>query len=273
MPDAELRRHLFQLPYLAHRRSLWKRAALFLCVSQFIRERAIAAGFPAEKLRVHYTGMQCEAFTPTRAVAEKDPNLVLYVGRLVPYKGCDFLLRAMQLVQQRRPAARLVVIGDGSFRAHLEQLNRELGTGCHFLGEQTQAEMRTWLDQARVFCLPSVTLADGMSEAFGNVFTEAQAMGVPVVSFRHGGIPETMQEDVTGLLAAEQDVPALATHISRYLEDDDFWSQSRETGMRWIRENFDIRTQTDKLERMYDQVVEQFEAAAFLQQAPVEGHA
>ena len=48
-------------------------------------------------------------------VSEKDPNLVLYVGRLVPYKGCDYLLRAMQAVQQRRPEARLVVIGDGLF--------------------------------------------------------------------------------------------------------------------------------------------------------------
>ena len=134
MPDSELRRHLYQLPYLAYRRQLWQRASLFLCVSRYIREKAIRAGFPEEKVRVQYTGMNCSAFAPTLPVGEKDPNLVLYVGRLVPYKGCDYLLRAMKLVQRRRPEARLVVIGDGTFRAYLEQLNGELGVGAEFLG-------------------------------------------------------------------------------------------------------------------------------------------
>ena len=73
-----------------------------------------------------------------------------------------------------------------------------------------------------------------MSEAFGNVLTESQAMGVPVVSFRHGGIPETMREGVTGLLAPERDVEQLAAHLTRYLEDDSFWAKSREEGMRWV---------------------------------------
>jgi colanic acid/amylovoran biosynthesis glycosyltransferase len=134
MPDAELRRHLFELPFLAFRRQLWQRASLFLCVSQYIRDKALLAGFPEEKLRVHYTGMNSEAFMPTLPVAEKDPNMVLYVGRLVEYKGCDYLLRAMQHVQQQRPQARLVVIGDGPFRATLEKLNGELGVGATFLG-------------------------------------------------------------------------------------------------------------------------------------------
>ena len=206
MPDTELRRHLFELPFLAYRRRLWQRASLFLCVSNYIREKAIRAGFPEEKIVVQYTGMNCSAFTPSLPVSEKDPNLVLYVGRLVQYKGCDYLLRAMKAVQQRRPEARLVVIGDGPFRASLEQLNRELGVGADFLGEQPQQTIRSWLERARVFCAPSVTVEGGMSEAFGNVFSESQAMGVPVVSSRHGGIPETMRDGITGLLAPERDV-------------------------------------------------------------------
>jgi len=270
MLDAELRKQLFQLPYLAYRRRVWQRASLFLCVSNYIREKALRAGFPPEKLRVHYTGMNCEAFTPQMPVSEKDSNLVLYVGRLVPYKGCDFLIRAMQLVQQRRPQARLVVIGDGSLRPVLEKVNEECGVGCTFLGEQSQQEARSWLERARVFCGPSVTLEDGMSEAFGNVFTEAQAMGVPVVSSEHGGIPETMQPGVTGLLAPERDVDQLAAHLLRYLEDDSFWAQSRAAGMEWVRENFDVRTQTAKLEMTYDSVLEQFQSNSRTQLPPAE---
>jgi colanic acid/amylovoran biosynthesis glycosyltransferase len=273
MPDSELRRHLFQLPFLAYRRRLWQRASLFLCVSDYIREKAIRAGFPEEKVRVQYTGMNCSAFTPSLPLSEKDPNLVLYVGRLVPYKGCDYLLRAMQIVRRSRPRAHLVVIGDGMFRASLEQMNRELGVGAAFLGEQPQQTIRTWLERARVFCGPSVTLEDGMSEAFGNVFSESQSMGVPVVSFRHGGISETMRDGITGLLAPERDVERLAAHLTRYLEDDLFWAQSREEGMRWVRQQFDVSSQTTKLEAIYDAVIRHFRPGNPFQIAPAEGHA
>lgn len=258
LPDQELNRHAFQWPYLAFRKRLWRTASQFLCVSQYIRGKALAAGFPESKLRVHYTGMNLEAFTPAKGLFEKDPNLVLYVGRLVPYKGCNYLLHAMHLVRRQLPGARLVIIGDGTFRPALEALNRELGTRAEFLGEQTQATIRVWLERARVFCGPSVTLEDGMSEAFGNVFSEAQAMGVPVVSFRHGGIPETMREGETGLLAPERDFEMLARHLHRYLADDAFWLHSREQGMQWVRQNFDVRSQTAKLEELYDSVVSQY---------------
>ncbi len=261
MPDAVLRKQLFQRPYLLWRERLWKRASLFLCVSEFIRGKAVAAGFPAEKCRVHYTGMDLKRFTPVLLVAEMDRNLVLYVGRLVPYKGCNYLLQAMQIVQRTRPRSRLAVIGDGTYRAELEAMARELGVNCEFLGEQKQAVIHTWLDKARVFCGPSVTLADGMSEAFGNVFSEAQAMGVPVVSFRHGGIPETMREGVTGLLAEERDVPALAAHLLRYLADDAFWASSREEGLKWTQSRFDVKTQTARLEELYDAAISGFRTA------------
>ena len=198
-------------------------------------------------------------------VGEKDPNLVLYVGRLIPYKGCDYLIRAMQLVVRDRPGSRLVIIGDGSSRRGLQELAQSLEISCTFLGELKPAEVRSWLEKARVFCAPSVTTQDGQSEAFGVVFLEAQAMGVPVVSFRHGGIPETMREGVTGLLAEERDVKGLAEQMLRYLDDDRFWSQSREEGMRWVRSNFDNSVQTAKLEEIYGRAITAFRAEKFEQ--------
>jgi colanic acid/amylovoran biosynthesis glycosyltransferase len=254
-PDGELRKHAFQLPYLFWRRRLWRHASVFLCVSDFIRRKALAAGFPPEKLRVHYTGIDFSRFTPSPRLEAKDRNLVLYVGRLIAYKGADHLVRAMHTVRQSHPEAHLVFIGDGAFRPSVQALAHDLRVPCQFLGEQPPAVIRTWLERARVFCGPSLTLSDGMSEAFGNVFTEAQAMGVPVVGYRHGGVPETMVDGGTGLLANEGDKDQLATHVLRYLADDGFWSQSREFGMRWVRENFDVFTQTAKLESVYDEVI------------------
>jgi colanic acid/amylovoran biosynthesis glycosyltransferase len=258
MTDANLRSKWYEWPFLAHRRSLWKRASAFLCCSDYVRRCALKAGFPQDKLLVHYAGLDCKAFTPKLPVAEKDPNLVLFVGRLIEYKGCDYLLRAMQLIRRQRPEAHLVVIGDGTSRGSLEQLAKSLEIKCDFLGEMKSPEIRSWLEKARVFCGPSVTLPDGQSEAFGVVFLEAQSMGVPVVSFRQGGIPEAMCEGVTGLLAEERDVQGLADHLLRYLGDDKFWSESREQGMRWVRANFDNAVQVAKLEDIYRQTISGF---------------
>jgi colanic acid/amylovoran biosynthesis glycosyltransferase len=255
MSDAELRKKAFQLPYLFWRQRLWEQASMFLCVSNFIREKAVRAGFPADKTRVHYTGIDMKRFRPSDSPNEKDKNLVLYVGRLVAYKGVDHLVRAMHIVRNTNPEAHLVVIGDGTLRPELQRLSSSLGVSCQFLGEQPWNVVRTWLERARVFCGPSLTLPDGMSEAFGNVFTEAQAMGVPVVAYRHGGIPESMLDGQTGLLADERDENQLAAHLSRYLSDQNFWQQSREFGMRWVRDNFDVVKQTARLEALYDEVL------------------
>jgi colanic acid/amylovoran biosynthesis glycosyltransferase len=265
MTDANLRGKLFEWPFLAHRRRLWKRASAFLCVSEYVRGHALRAGFPREKTYVHLNGLDCAIFTPKMPVTEKDPNLVLYVGRLIPYKGVDYLMRAMELVQRDRPESHLVVIGDGSARRDLDDLAKALKINCSFLGELRPPEVRSWLEKARVFCAASITTPDGQSEAFGVVFLEAQAMGVPVVSFRHGGIPETMREGVTGLLAEERDIKGLAEQMLRYLGDDKFWSQSREDGMRWVRSNFDNAVQTAKLEEIYGRVINDFRAEKFEQ--------
>ena len=143
MTDANLCKKWYEWTFLAHRHSLWKRASAFLCVSEYVRGSALKAGFPPGKTHVHLTGLDCETFTPKTAVTEKDPDLVLYVGRLIPYKGCDFLIRAMQLVQRVRPRSRLVIIGDGISRRGLQgKLAKALGINCDFVGELTPAGVR-----------------------------------------------------------------------------------------------------------------------------------
>ena len=255
MTEADLWRRWYEWPFLAYRRRICQRTALFLCVSSYIRDKALKAGFPRSKLKVLWTGIDTETFSPRLPLEEKNPDLVLYVGRLVSYKGCDYLIKAMQKVTQHHPQAQLVIIGDGYFRPTLEAVARDSGIDCRFLGELKPVDIHWWLERARVLCGPSVTLADGQSEAFGIVFIEAQAMGVPVVGFRNGGIPETMLDGTTGLLAKERDIDGLSENILRYLKDTSFWQQSRESGMRWVRANFDINVQTSKLEEIYARVI------------------
>lgn len=230
---------------------LWRKASTFICVSEFIKNEALKAGFPEEKLLKLFIGVDLEVFRPVDT--KRDPNLVVFVGRLVEKKGCSYLLEAMAQVLGKHRNARVVVIGDGPLRATLETSARQLNVPAEFLGPQSAPIVREWMSRARIFCAPSVTAANGDSEGLGMVFAEAQAMGTPVVTFRHGGIPEVVLHEKTGLLAEERNVPELATQLSRLLEGDALWNQLSEQGVAMIRERFDVRRQTSMLEDLYVQ--------------------
>jgi glycosyltransferase involved in cell wall biosynthesis len=252
--DQALARSPWLRLYLKRRARLYQAAALVLCVSQFVREKALRKGAPPHKTLVHYIGIDIASFTPDGSVKRSDT--VLFVGRLVENKGCDQLLRAMRVVQRARPECRLVIIGDGPLRARLAQTAHQLGLRhVSFLSTQPSGVVRHWMNRARVFSVPSVTVASGASEGFGIVFAEAQAMGLPVASFATGGIPEAVAHGETGLLARERDTAALAQNIIALLSDRSMWQRFSEAGQRRAHEFFDIRRQTAALEDIYRSVL------------------
>jgi colanic acid/amylovoran biosynthesis glycosyltransferase len=252
--DATIATSLRGRQYLSRREDLWAKASLFLCVSHEIRRRALGVGFPEEKLRVHYTGIDCEQFKPLEA-SDRDAELVVFVGRLVEKKGCEYAIRAMAGLRSEGIPARLVAIGDGPLRGSLQALAESLGIQCEFLGAQSEEEVRRHVGRARVLLNPSVTAQNGDSEGFGMVFAEAQAMGTPVVSTLHGGIPEAVSDGRTGLLAPERDEVTLTKNLRSLLTDERLWRELSTNGVRWVREHFNLRHQTHLLEGLYDEAI------------------
>jgi glucosyltransferase len=226
----------------------------FVAVSEAIRERAIDYGIPDSKISVHYIGVDCTRFKPTgRPIAERDRR-VLFVGRLVEKKGCEYLIRAFARVQQAVPESSLVIVGDGGLKESLMNEAKELGVRAEFrgacIGEQVQREFAL----ARVFCLPSVTAANGDAEGFGLVILEAQASGVPVVTSARGGAAEGMADGRTGYAVRERDVDALADRLIALLTSDEIATSFSEAGRRFAVDAFDLSRCTDGLEAIYDRV-------------------
>jgi colanic acid/amylovoran biosynthesis glycosyltransferase len=246
-------------------RRLGKEASLFICVSEFIRDRALEAGFPSHKLLVHYIGIDLALFSPSTSPGASQG--VLFVGRLVEKKGGEYLVRAMQLVQRAHPLCELTVIGDGPQRHSLETLARDLKVRCQFRGTQPATIIRDALQKARIFCVPSLTAGDGDSEGLGMVFAEAEAMGVPVVSTMHGGIPEVVAHGLTGLLTPERDYQAIANALSGLLVDDDLWQQFHHAAPKHIERRFDLKTQTALLEDIYTETITRHERHNFAARA------
>ena len=238
--------------YLANKQKLRKSRALFLAVSEFIRRKLLEQGFPAERVLVHYTGVDTKKFQP--ASTEASPT-ILFVGRLEEIKGTEFLIRAAAEVQRELPEAELVLIGDGSLRADLEKLAKQSLRRYRFLGVRTSEEVREWMNRASVICVPSITRPSGEEEGFGMVSAEAQAVAKPVVAFASGAIPEVVCHGQTGFLAAERDWKTLAGYLVTLLQSAELRKRFGLAGREWVVRQFDLEQRTRILEGIYARVL------------------
>ena len=248
--------HLWNL-YLQRREKLWRKVAMFVPTSEYIKNRAVAAGFPADKMTVLYSGLELAKFDLPDV--PRDRNLILFVGRLVEKKGVSYLIKAVAKVAENHPDVELAIIGDGPLREALESEARALKINCRFLGKLMNPEpgnsVHDWMRRARVFCAPSVVAANGVTEGVPFVFVESLALGLPSVSFDHAGIKEAVLHEETGLLAPERDIDTLSAYLLRMLRDDGFWQRCSERGKTWARERFDLNLLTKQLEALYGGVI------------------
>ncbi|HDR9356409.1 glycosyltransferase [Burkholderia vietnamiensis] len=242
---------------LSHR-SLARYATRLLCVSEFIRNKAIEFGFPEERLLTHYIGIDLSQFTPT-PYTRGEVFRILHVARLVEKKGTRYLLEALLRLPERvRRRVRLDVIGEGPLRAELEAMTTREGlTGnVAFHGVQTQAQVQAHLQSSDLLCLPSVTAGNGDAEGLGMVVLEAAASGLPVLATRHGGIPEAVVDGETGLLVAERDAFALADAIAFLVESETVRQRMGRSGRARVERQFDVVKQCSTLERVYSEIAE-----------------
>jgi colanic acid/amylovoran biosynthesis glycosyltransferase len=242
--------------YVIGKKRLQRDGALFLAVSDALRQQAIARGYPEARTITHYNGVDLDRFHPD--VTPREPGLVLHVGRLVEKKGTKVLIEALAKVAD----AKLIVIGDGPLRTALERQARELGARVRFLGELPSDEVAQRMRRASVLAAPSLTAADGDAEGLPNVVVEAAASGLPVVGTRHSGIPEAIDDGATGSLVPEGDADALAARLAELLGSESLRREMGVAARRLAERKFNRQMLTARLESIYDEV------AGFDRQAP-----
>ena len=249
------RGQFFRELYGRNRHCLFEEADGFIAVSEFIRSQLIKNGCPESKIRVHYIGIDTEKFTPNPEI-KKEP-IVLFVGRFVEKKGCEYLIKAMAQVQTTFPEVELVLIGDGPLRSELEELAKKSLRSYRFLGVQPSTTVKEWMGRSLLLCAPSVTTEKGETEGLPIVILEAMAMGLPVVSSLHAGIPEAVVSGETGFLATEKKWQAIAEHISTLVKNSQLRENFAVAGRKLAVEKFNLQSNTQKLEVIYNELVSQ----------------
>lgn len=223
-----------------------------LAVSEYLAGQAIAAGFPPEKVQVHYQGVDTDFFTPDESARRLGNRpQVLFVGTLNEQKGLHDLLRiSTNLIGSFEHE--LVVAGDGPLRAEL-QAAAVRWPHIRPLGRVGQETVRELLRAAHVLIAPSQE-HQGAREAAGLVLLEAQACGTPVLAYRSGGIAEMVPDG--GMLVEEGNVPDLQDAVRQVLQQgSEEYARMRHDAREFAVTERSLRKSCAELSSHYEDVV------------------
>jgi colanic acid/amylovoran biosynthesis glycosyltransferase len=233
---------------------LFARGDHFLALSESMRARLIALGCPEDRLSVHHLGVRCDKipFRP-RQLAAGSPIRLVSAARLVEKKGLEYAIRAVAILREDKFDVQLEIFGDGPLRGSLESLINEfdLRDRVKLHGCATQPEIIRAIQRSHIFVLPSVTASDGDEEGTPTAIIEAMASGLPVVSTQHSGIPEQIEDGVSGLLVPERDAPALANALKELLQEPTRWPTMVDAARTRAERSFDTRTLVRDLLTLY----------------------
>jgi colanic acid/amylovoran biosynthesis glycosyltransferase len=237
---------------------LFKSADFFLVNCEFFKRQVIKLGCDANKLLVHYSGLDCNKFIWTPRQFPTDGQIrIATIGRLVEKKGVEYAIRAVAKVVSIHPNLEYNIIGDGILGENLQQLIQTLNLSdkVKLLGWKNEQEIIEILNQTHIFIAPSVTAQDGNQDAPINVLKEAMAMGLPVISTTHGGIPELVADGVSGFLVPERDAEAIAEKLSYLIEHPEVWTAMGRAGRADVEAHYNLHTLNDKLVKLYQQLL------------------
>jgi glycosyltransferase involved in cell wall biosynthesis len=225
-----------------------------IVVSKAIEQKIAEEGRSGAPVSLIYNGVDLQRYNHQQpcctlheeySIPEASP-IVGVVARLEAEKGHRILLDAWPLVLASNPGAWLLIVGEGSERNSLEAQAASLGIADHVVFTGRREDVPAVTAALDVAVLPSYREAQGLS------VLEAMALSRPVIASNVGGIPEMIEEGVTGLLVPPGDSRALATAINRLLTDHPFADMLAKRGHDMVHDRFCIELMTSQIEALYD---------------------
>jgi colanic acid/amylovoran biosynthesis glycosyltransferase len=212
-------------------------------------------GGPVPNLHVVRCGVDLRTFRPAeRTGARPGSRMITCIGTLHEVKGQRYLIEAIARLVKRGIDVRCRFVGDGEDREMLDRLVDELNLrGCvEFVGQRTRSDVLSLLSSTDVLVAPSVPTSGGKREGLPVVLIEAMAAGVPVVASHLSGIPELVENDVTGLTVPPGDAAAIADAIARLLADPALAAGFARAGRERIEAEFDLDRNAARLSALFE---------------------
>ena len=225
--------------------------------SESLRRAVIDLGCDEKKIQLQRTGIPLDEF-PFRGRSFPPRGRggewrFVQAGRLIEKKGLPVTLHAFARFSGQFPNARLTIAGEGPLLGTLQELASELKIDdrVSFTGFISQEQLRDLFYASHIFMHPSETGSDGNQEGIPNSMLEAMASGLPVFATEHGGIPEAIENGVSGVLVPEHDHEELGRTLLNAVQEPDFLSRVGRAGADTVTQKFDQRIQVRRLEDIY----------------------
>jgi glycosyltransferase involved in cell wall biosynthesis len=235
-------------------------ARAVLVPSNHLRRRLIIAGCPAEKVHAIHHGIASDRTEPVDWTKLQDqPPSIIHLGSLVEKKSPIPLLHALRLVQRRLPEARLTIVGAGPCADAVAKAVNDLGLrdSVRLLGAMEHADALREMRRGHWICAQhSATAPDGDQEGFSISLLEAAALGLPVVSTIHDGIPENVIDGKTGYLVPEWDYEAMADRLIALLENPDVARRMGQTGRDLVLRERRFELRVDRIRELLEDIGE-----------------
>ena len=224
----------------------------YVAVSEAVRNVMLDSGIAADAVRTVHNGVdlgRIDDVQDTVSVFPAGARVIGTVGHFDEYKGHRYLLQAMSRVRQVEPRACLVIVGEGRLRADLEAEANALGLhdGICFTG--FRRDVLALIRVFEIFVFPST------QETLGTSVLDAMALCKPVVATRAGGIPESVQDGITGLLVPPGDVCALAEALCTMLRQPERGRVFGEAGRRRVEQFFTVERMGAATLKVYHDVL------------------
>lgn len=232
-------------------------AAMIVAVSYSMIDRLIILGAKKEKLRYIPYGADTNLFSIKKSSSNCNKKKLISVGRFVEKKAPFITILAYNNIAKKFPNSELVFIGEGQLLSACKQLVKALNLSnqVQFLGVLAPEEIADMLRQSYIYVQHSVIDEDGGAEGAPNSIIEASASGIPVVSTFHEGIPDIVENGVTGILVNEFDVQAMSMAIEKFLKNSDYRDEMAIAARKRIEINFNLQKQIDMLANLMIEIM------------------
>jgi len=234
--------------YPINRMILLHAADYYFAINKKMIPELIELGIPKDRIYYFPNFIDTKFFIPSK---EKIFNTILFVGRIIPEKGLNILLKSLEKIHNK---VHLFIIGPQDFSSVFFQniinlIEIENQRGKHkitYLGTFEQRDLISWYQKSSILVLPSVG-----EEAFGIVILEALACGTPVIATNVGGVPEAFEDGKNGILVPANNAKKLGEAIDYLLDNENIRIKFGENGRNWVEKNFSLETSIKKLCGIY----------------------
>jgi glycosyltransferase involved in cell wall biosynthesis len=245
--------------FTAHANDLFERGLLLkekvqrskaaITISQYNCDFLVAQGADSKKLKIVRCGVETDKYEFTHRQQNSRIPILGSLGRLVEKKGMDTLLLALSKLHQQGIDFQLEICGDGPLRNSLQALIQQLGleSKTKFRGAIAHNEVFAWLKSLDAFVLACKQDSNGDQDGIPVVLMEAMAVGTPVITTQISGIPELVENEISGFLAQPGDPESLATAIQKAINGSYSLAKMTETARQQVTQEFDSHLNVNRL--------------------------